>query len=90
MTEDHDDLRAQVRKRLEKRRDFGAHVVAFVVVNAMLIATWALTGGGYFWPAWIIGLWGIGLIMNAWDVFWRRPVTEADVDRELGRIHQPH
>jgi hypothetical protein len=90
MAEDYDDLRVQARKRLEKRRDFGAHVVAFVVVNTMLIATWVLTGGGYFWPAWIIGLWGIGLVMNAWDVFWRRPITEADVDREVGRLHQPH
>jgi hypothetical protein len=90
MDEQHDELREQARKRLEKRREFGTHVVAYAVVNAMLIATWALTGGGYFWPAWVLGFWGIGLVMNAWDVFWRHPITEADIDRELRRTHEPN
>jgi hypothetical protein len=80
-----DDARTRARKRLEKRRDFGAHVVAYVVVNVMLIGIWAVTGAGYFWPAWVLFGWGVGLILNAWDVYFRRPVTEADVDRELER-----
>jgi hypothetical protein len=29
--------------------------------------------------------WGIGLVLHAWDAFFKRPVTEADVDRELAR-----
>jgi hypothetical protein len=55
-------------------------------VNAALVAIWAFTGAGYFWPAWVLGLWGIGLILNAWDVFWRRPITEADIDREVKKL----
>ena len=78
MAEEGEDLRLEARKRLEKRRDFSAHLVTYVVVNAMLIAVWAFTGGGYFWPAWILGFWGIGLVLNAWDVFWRRPVTPSE------------
>ncbi len=85
MASDDTDVRTQARKRLENRRDFGAHVVAYVVVNAMLIGIWAVTGAGYFWPAWVLFGWGVGLILNAWDVYFRRPVTEADVDRELER-----
>jgi hypothetical protein len=56
-----------------------------VVVNSFLVVVWAFTGGGYFWPAWVIGVWGAGLVMHGWDVFLRRPVTEADVDAELQR-----
>lgn len=26
---------------------------------------------------------GIGLALNAWDVYVRRPITEADVEREV-------
>jgi len=77
--------RERVRKRLQDRRDFGSHVVVFVVVNAFLVAAWAITGSGYFWPAWVLAAWGIGLVLHAWETFVHRPVTEADVEAELRR-----
>jgi 2TM domain len=77
-----------VRKRLEARRDYWSHLVVYVVVNAFLIAVWAMTGAGYFWPAWVIAGWGIGLVLHAWEVFVRKPVTEAEVEAELRR-HPP-
>ena len=83
-----EDLRQEAKKRVEKRRDLGTHAVVFTVMNAMFIGIWALTGGGYFWPAWLIGLWGVGLIMNVWDVYFRRPVTEHDIEQELKRIQR--
>lgn len=80
-----DEIRKEARARVEKRRDFGAHVVAYVVINAALVVIWAMTGAGYFWPGWVMLGWGVGLVLHAWDVFWRKPVTEADVDREIER-----
>jgi hypothetical protein len=77
--------RERARKRLQDRREFGSHAVAFVVVNAFLIGAWAITGGGYFWPAWILAAWGVGLVLHGWDTFVRKPITEADIDRELQR-----
>jgi 2TM domain len=77
--------RQQARKRVQARRDFSAHLVSYLVVNAFLILVWAVTGAGYFWPIWIIGGWGVGLALHAWDTFVRKPVTEADVDAELTR-----
>jgi hypothetical protein len=79
------DEREAARRRLQARRDFGSHLVSYVVVNAFLIGVWAVTGGGYFWPVWVIACWGMGLVLHAWDVFWRRPLTEADIDAELER-----
>ena len=67
------------------RRDFASHCVAYVIVNGFLVVVWALTGRGYFWPVWVLGAWGVGVVLHAWDVFVRRPVTEADVDAELER-----
>jgi hypothetical protein len=29
--------------------------------------------------------WGIGLVLNAWDVYWRREITEQDIRREIER-----
>ena len=73
--------------RLESRRDFRSHLGAYVVVNLMLVGIWALAGGGYFWPIWSIGGWGIGLAFHAWDTFGDRPITDDDIEAELERGH---
>ena len=86
--QDQETLRKEATTRVRKRRDFGAHVVVYVVINAMLIGIWAMTGQGYFWPAWVLLGWGVGLILNFWDVYIRRPVTEADVEREMQRMRK--
>jgi hypothetical protein len=80
-----DPDRVEARKRLEARRGFMSDAVAYVVINALLIGIWAFTGAGYFWPAWVLAPWGAGLVLHAWDVFVRQPITEADIDRELRR-----
>jgi hypothetical protein len=81
--------RARARKRVQERRDFGANAFAYVVVNTFLVLLWVVTGASYFWPAWIMAGWGVGLVMHAWNVYLRRPVTEADVDAELKRFGRP-
>lgn len=80
--------RERIRKRLEERREFTSHLVAYVVVNAFLVGVWMLTDyGGYFWPAWVFAAWGVGLLLHAYETFFRRPITEADIDAELRRRH---
>ena len=74
----------EARKRIEKRRELASHAVTYVVMNGAFVAIWAVTGG-YFWPAWILGCWGAGLLLHAWDALMRRPVTDADVEAELRR-----
>jgi hypothetical protein len=34
---------------------------------------------GYFWPAWVLAGWGVLLVLDAWNVFYRRPVTPTDI-----------
>ena len=34
---------------------------AYLSVMALLVAIWALTGAGYFWPIWPALGWGLGL-----------------------------
>jgi hypothetical protein len=62
------------------------HIVTYCVVNAMLVGIWAISGGGYFWPAWVLLGWGVGLVLNVWDVYFRRPVTEHDIQQEIERL----
>ena len=81
-----DRERKEAYKRIRAKRGLATHAVSYVVVNAfLLLVWWVTTPGGYFWPVWVLGGWGIGLALNAWEVLGRRPISEEDVDRELRR-----
>lgn len=77
--------REQARQRVERKRKLSADIVAYVVINLFLIGAWAVSGFGYFWPGWILGIWGVFLVMDIWNVYYRRPVTEDEIERELQR-----
>jgi hypothetical protein len=84
------ELRKQAIERLKKRQDFRAHLLVYTLVNALLWGIWAVTtgAGGFPWPAFVTAGWGIGVIMNAWDVYGRKPFTEADVQHEIQRLRR--
>jgi hypothetical protein len=77
--------REAARKRIERKRKLGGDLIAYVVINGFLIAVWAVTGAGYFWPGWVLGGWGALLLLDAWSVYLRKPPTEGDIDRELAK-----
>lgn len=86
MTQTTSDYEA-ARARLVRKRKFRGDVVAYVVINVFLVVLWAATGAGYFWPGWVMGGWGALLLLDGWDAYYRREVTDDDVERELGRRH---
>lgn len=75
--------RERARARVERKHKLRADFVAYVVINVALIGAWAATGFGYFWPAWVLGFWGVFLLLDAWNVYYRRPVTDEEIEREL-------
>ena len=86
---DHDlELREQAVKRLKKRRDFYGHILVYVLVNAFLVVIWALTSGpgSFFWPVFILVGWGIGVVMNAWDVYVGQDFGEDRIRREMDHL----
>lgn len=86
MTNISDESRAAARKRLEERRGFVPHLIVYLVVNAGLVLLWVMTGAnGMFWPVFPIVFWGVGILMHGWNAYFSKPITEADVDREVGR-----
>jgi 2TM domain len=81
-------LRDRAVKQLKKQRDFHGHLLVYLLVNAFLVAIWAITGHGFFWPVFPIVGWGIGVVMNAWDVYGRREISEEDIQREMERLNK--
>jgi len=82
-------LRDRAIKRLKKRRDFSAHLLVYALVNTFLVTIWALTNPrGFFWPIYPLAGWGIGVVMNAWDVFHNEEFDEDQIRREMERLQQ--
>jgi hypothetical protein len=82
-----DVLRERAIKRLKKRRDFSGHLLVFVLVNAFFVVIWAMTNpDGFFWPVFPIVGWGIGVVLNAWDVYRNDEFDEEQIRREIERL----
>ena len=77
--------REQAAKRLKKQREFRGHLLAYLLVNTLLVVIWGTTSHGFFWPAFIIAPWGIGLAMNAWDAYGRPDLSEQAIRHEMER-----
>jgi hypothetical protein len=83
--DNYQDRREAAVKRVKARRDFKTHVAAYVIVNLFLVGIWALGDRGFFWPIWVMLAWGIGLAFNAWDVYFKKPISEEEIQQEMER-----
>ena len=62
-------------------RGLVTHAAVFGVFQIAMIAIWALTGMGEFWPGWTILLWGVVLALHASLAILRQPITDSAVFR---------
>lgn len=59
------EVRRQVEAKYEERNGLIGHLVAYLIVNLMVWATYLLGAGGFPWPLFVTGGWGIGFISHA-------------------------
>ncbi|WP_170323768.1 DUF1707 domain-containing protein [Cryptosporangium phraense] len=59
------DPEEQQRDRRNERDEFGRHFGFVFVLAAVLVGIWALSGAGFFWPAWPLGFLALSLIFHA-------------------------
>ena len=56
-------------ERTQARRDALAFTISGPIVTVLLLAIWAASGGGYFWPMWpLLGM-TIVLLVALWRAF---------------------
>ena len=65
--------------QMQRWRDWSAHVTAYIVFNIVFLAAWAFSGRGYFWPAWTLLGWGVGISFQHLYAVIRRPISTNDV-----------
>ena len=87
---DRGELRSRAVKALKKRRDSMGHLLVYLMVNTFLVVIWAVTSGpdGFFWPVFPLVGWGIGVVMNAWDVYRPEEFSEDEIAAEMRRLEQ--
>jgi hypothetical protein len=84
-----EELYNLARKRVEEKKGFFFHLALYVIVNIVLVLTWAFpAGGGYPWFLWPLGGWGIGIVFHLLGVFvffrtsnWQRREIEKEAER---------
>lgn len=91
---DESDARKAAKARLEAQQQFKKMMGGFVVLWIFMIAIWALSGAGYFWPAWVI----VGTVFAGFALGWRAygprqtgsgEPTEAQIDAEARKFEDP-
>ena len=87
--DDYEERRAAAIARIADKRDFRNHALVYCAVNALLVAIWAASGAGYFWPIWPIAGWGFALALHAWRTFGQKPISEADIVEEMHHLENP-
>jgi len=83
----YEALRQRAIKRLKKRHDFHGHLLVYALINTFIVIIRAVTNNqGFFWPVFPIVGWGIGVVMNAWDVYRDDELDEARIREEIERL----
>ena len=86
------DLRSEAVRRLNKKREFNAHLVSYILINLVVWAVWAtffaVSGALFPWPAFVTFGWGIGIAFHAWDAYGRKPITEQEILKEQARLRR--
>lgn len=80
-----DDPRTAAIARLKAKQHLRYQAVVFAVLTVFFVVIWAVSGAGYFWPIWIIGGFAVALGTQAWALYGSKPITETDIQREMGK-----
>lgn len=95
--DDENAMRSRVEKQYKKRTEFTGHLIAFVLVNALLLLIFFFTGNvlpnffdfnpqfiGFPWPLIVLLGWGAGLAAHAVETYYQ---TGERAARRLRAIH---
>jgi 2TM domain len=73
-------------QRLKLKQDFKGILAGGLFAVVVTVVIWAIGGGGYFWPAWVIVGVAIGAVAQGWKAYGpNNRITEDDVQREMSR-----
>jgi hypothetical protein len=79
-------FREREARQILKRRTFYLHLAVYIAVQVMLIAIWALVGGGFPWFLFPLLGWGVGLVAHGATAFLLAHPDDIVLQREQKRL----
>lgn len=88
MADDQDhELRRMAARRTDAKLGFRAHLMAYLIVNAGLVAINLTTTPDHLWFGWAMVGWGVGLFAHGAAVYgWLGADRERMIEREIERL----
>jgi hypothetical protein len=81
-----DNARELAIQRLKMKQDFKGILAGGLCAVVVVVIIWAIGGGGYFWPVWVMLGAAIGIVAQGWKAYGpSNRITEDDVQREMNR-----
>jgi hypothetical protein len=81
-----DNARELAIQRLKMKQDFKGILAGGLFAVVVTVLIWAIGGGGYFWPVWVMLGAAIGILAQGWKAYGpSNRITEDDVQREMQR-----
>lgn len=88
MTDDV-ELRRLAIRRADMKLAFRSHLMAYVLVNAALVAINLITSPEYFWAIWPMMGWGIGLAAHGMTVYMNgEGLRDRLIEEELEKLRR--
>jgi len=81
-------FREREARQILKRRTFYLHLAIYLAVQVMLIAIWALAGGGFPWFLFPLMGWGIGIVAHGASAFLLSHPDDIVLEREQRRLSE--
>jgi hypothetical protein len=90
VTFDGDELRKQAVYKLRRQRGFRTHVLIYLLTGGFLTLIWYFSNkDGFYWPLWPMAFWGIFLVVNGVNSFRPQTFSEAEIQRQMGKLKSP-
>ena len=85
MTEEQ--IYEEATKRVKDRKRFYGGLATYLIVNAVLIVIWALSGQGYPWFLWPLCIWGVFVLGDYLRVFvFGKGSDRQDIEKEFEKM----
>jgi len=79
----------EAKKRVKAKRDYWGHFITYAVVNIICFLVWVLGDRGYPWFLWVLGPWGVLVILHYLRVFVFAGKSEKRaIEQEAERIRK--
>ncbi|MCY4018021.1 MAG: protein kinase [Chloroflexi bacterium] len=82
-------IRQRVQKKLKARSEFLQHMTVFLAINGICWLIWIFHRGGFPWPIFVTATWGIGLVNQYVDYYYKHgrgaDRGEDEIESEITR-----